>query len=107
MYFMYLNTANIGGIEITKIGISKDPEKRLAPFNCGIGHRAKGGHCPQVTFVRRVTLRAESKDFAKIAEKSYKRRNRDFLLSGFGSEVFSMDVADSYHSLCEVLNGLS
>ena len=103
MCFLYMNTANVGGNEITKIGISKNPEKRISSFNTGIYYRSMGGHCPNVKFIRRYTIKLPNRKIAKHIEKKYKNLSRDYLLAGFGLEVFNLPLQDSVRFLNKIL----
>jgi hypothetical protein len=107
MYFIYLNTANIGDRQITKVGIAKNSETRLSAFNTGLGYRARGGFCPDVKFVRGMTFKVSDKESAKKIELTYKRINADSLLRGFGSEVFDLTIEESCQKLCGVFHAVS
>lgn len=106
MNYLYFNTAHVNGNEIVKIGISNNPDKRISAFNCGIGHRARGGHCPFTTFSRRYTMRCDNRKEAKKIEKTFKQKNKEFLLSGFGSEVFDMSLQNAHEKLKEAVHAV-
>jgi len=90
--YLYINTAIFNGRQIIKIGISRDPDKRLHGINRAIYFRSHYYKVPQAVFCRAFTVKFKNRLLARRSETRFKRRHKKHLISEFGTEIFDINI---------------
>ena len=94
--FIYVNSCFYNGLEVSKIGITNNVEKRLSEFNLGLTYRAR--YYPDLTDIKLYNIYKiclNSRVNAKVIEKKAHSNFKDLMLTEFGREVFNISPSQA------------
>jgi hypothetical protein len=89
--FIYVNSCFYNGMEVSKIGITNNVDKRLREFNLGLTYRAS--YFPDLTGIKMFNIYKRclnSRLNAKVVEKKAHINFKELMLTEFGREVFNI-----------------
>lgn len=89
--FVYINCCHFNGLEVSKIGITNNIEKRLKEFNHGLTYRARiFSDLTDIKLENVYRCLMPSRDVAKMVEKAAHKELSGLIITDFGREVFNV-----------------